>query len=479
MTIQELIQTSGVTFGTSGVRGLETQLTDNLCCAYTQAFLSILKDNHAIKRVALGIDLRPSSPRIASACAQAIRKYGCTVDYCGALPTPALAYYAKEEHIPAIMVTGSHIPFDRNGIKFYRPDGEISKTDEQQITHSQQTFIPSGPAEALPDINRTATDNYIQRYLTFFSGTSLSGLRIGLYEHSSVARDVLRTILEKMGAEVISLARTDTFVPIDTEAVSTEDIARGHQWAQQKFDALISTDGDGDRPLIGDETGTWLRGDIVGILCASYLNIEQLVVPISCNTAIETCGKFTTVHRTRIGSPYVIEKMQALDPAQGAIAGFEANGGFLLYTPVNIDHRRLNPLPTRDAVLPALAVLAAAHNTDQRISGLISTLPKRYTASDRIKNFPDQQSQSIIATLTGDIDRIKQWLPEHIPINQDTTDGLRITMSNQEIIHLRPSGNAPELRCYSEAATPERATYLTAEMIDKILMDNHGLLKKT
>ena len=42
----------------------------------------------------------------------------------------------------------------------------------------------------------------------------------------------------------------------------------------------------------------------------------------------------------------------------------------------------------------------------------------------------------------------------------NTTDGLRITFDGGDIIHLRPSGNAPELRCYAESTTPERAATL-------------------
>ena len=50
----------------------------------------------------------------------------------------------------------------------------------------------------------------------------------------------------------------------------------------------------------------------------------------------------------------------------------------------------------------------------------------------------------------------------------DQTDGLRITFENDEVIHLRPSGNAPELRCYNEAASPERALLLNRECLSRL-----------
>lgn len=464
------MQSSGVAFGTSGTRGLVAQMTDEVCEAYVTAFLTVLSRSFDFNTVALGMDLRPSSPVIAAACAQAIRSAGFKVDFCGALPTPALALHAQQQQIPAIMVTGSHIPFDRNGIKFYRPDGEITKVDETAIIESQVNLINSVP-EALPPVSDEAINAYEQRYVDFFPAGMLAGLRLGVYEHSSVARDPLRRILEKLGAEVVSLGRTDVFVPIDTEAVSAEDIARGHAWSTEYgFDAIISTDGDGDRPLISDEHGNWLRGDIVGLICARYLGATKLAVPVSCNTAIEQCGAFDTVIRTRIGSPYVIEGMQQFDAKLYAVAGFEANGGFLAGAGLTRDGKILTPLPTRDAVLPALAVLAAARKADVAISGLVSTLPNRYTASDRLQNFPVATSKRLIAAWGDDPALFRAFLGDEYgtPVKQDTTDGLRFTLENQDVIHLRPSGNAPELRCYCEASTPDVAEKMTQAVLARI-----------
>ncbi len=238
--IQELMQASGVTFGTSGTRGLVEHMTDELCGAYVTAFLAVMARTFRFDRVALAIDFRPSSPSIASACAKAIRAAGLRVDYCGALPTPALALHAQHEQIPAVMITGSHIPFDRNGIKFYRPDGEITKADELAIVASEVCITNDCNSDPLQMINKQALTAYKQRYIDFFPSRILSGLFLGLYEHSSVARDPLRQILESLGAKVVSLGRTDVFVPIDTEAVSAEDSERGREWsAQYGFDASM------------------------------------------------------------------------------------------------------------------------------------------------------------------------------------------------------------------------------------------------
>lgn len=470
--LQELMQQSGVTFGTSGARGLVAQMTNEVCDVYTTAFLEVVGRSFRFERVALGMDLRPSSLGIAAACAKAIRSAGLSVDFCGALPTPALALHAQREQIPAIMVTGSHIPFDRNGIKFYRPDGEISKADEAAMVELHVELARRGSvSEALPAVNDRAINAYEQRYIDFFPVGMLVGLRLGLYEHSSVASDPLRRILEKLGAQVVSLGRTDVFVPIDTEAVSAEDICRGHEWsAKYGFDAIISTDGDGDRPLISDEQGNWLRGDIVGLLCARYLGVQRLAVPVSCNTAIEQCAAFETVTRTKIGSPYVIAGMQRFGSNANLVAGFEANGGFLLGTRIDREGQVLEALPTRDAVLPALAVMAAARVAGVAISGLLSALPNRYTSSDRLQNFPIETSKRLIDVWGSDPALFSTFLGDEygLPVKHDLTDGLRVTFDNQDIIHLRPSGNAPELRCYCEASKPEKAEMMTKAVLARV-----------
>ncbi|WP_263773123.1 phosphomannomutase, partial [Propionivibrio soli] len=423
-------------------------------------------------RIALGIDLRPSSPRLAAACAAAIRHAGLDVDFGGALPTPALAYYAQESGCPAIMVTGSHIPFDRNGIKFYRREGEITKDDEAAITRAVVTVPEADLTVPLPPINAAATERYLARYLDFFPKGCLAGMRLGFYEHSSVARDLLRQLLERLGAEVVSLGRVDEFVPIDTEAVSDADIEQARQWAAKyHFDAILSTDGDADRPLLGDEHGRWLRGDIVGLLCAQALGATAVASTVSGNTALERCGAFPRIVRTRIGSPYVIAAIEGLiAEGVGPVVGFEPNGGFLVGTPIERHGKVLAPLLTRDAALPILTLLAEARARRQPLSELLRPLPARFTASDRLPDFPTEISRALVQQLASS-DAVRRDLLGGLGapvVKTDETDGLRLFLENGDIVHFRPSGNAPELRCYAESGSSEKATALVRDGLRRL-----------
>ena len=458
---------SGVIFGTSGARGLVEDFTADVCAAFTHSFVSAMKREFTFNQVALAIDNRPSSHAMAMACAKALIQQDIEPVFYGVIPTPALAFTAMQAHIPCVMITGSHIPFDRNGLKFYRPDGEISKADEQAIIQEQVEFQP---ITKLPDlaVNQLAAQAYLERYASLFSSDFLAGKKIGVYEHSSAGRDIYCQLFKELGAEVIALERSDLFVPIDTEAVSEDDQAKAKAWADEYgFDAIFSTDGDGDRPLIADEKGEWLRGDILGLLCANALKADALAIPVSCNTGVELCRYFNHVERTKIGSPYVIAEFEPLAKKYSTVVGFEANGGFLLGTNTKVNGKVITALPTRDAMLPALMLLSAAKN--QPISKLVKALPQRVTYSDRIKDFPTARSQEILAWATPQPQKLLEKLAidgdvDHI----DITDGLRITLAGGNVVHLRPSGNAPELRCYAESQSADVAKSLVNQSLSKI-----------
>ncbi len=480
LTVDALMQESGVQFGTSGARGLVTAMTDRVCYGYTQGFLSYLREigEYDSGPVALAGDLRPSSPRILAACAQAIRDMGGEPVFCGYVPTPALALYAFGRAIPCLMVTGSHIPDDRNGIKFYRPHGEVLKSDEagmkRQAVSLDTGFDGEGmllsPAP-LPDVT-DAERAYIARYVDAFGPDALAGRKIGVYQHSAVGRDIVLAIVAALGADAVPIGRATKFIPVDTEAIRPEDVVLARDWAAEYgFDAIISTDGDSDRPLLADETGEWLRGDVLGVLCARALGAGTVVTPVSSNTVLELSGAFAHCARTRIGSPFVIDAMNAaLAAGQDRVCGYEANGGFLLAS----DFGRISALPTRDAVLPVVAVVAAAKG--RKVSDLLGELPPRVTTSDRIQNFATERSEAIFATLLeGDtaaqiarLDALFGAIAGPVTL-LDLTDGIRMTCESGAVLHLRRSGNAPELRCYSEADDVETATAINAACLKVVL----------
>jgi phosphomannomutase len=475
-SVERFLKNREVRFGTSGIRGLASNLTDRLCYAFTCAFIHHLENLGELRRgdqVSVGGDLRPSTGRIIRAVLQAIGDCGMKFHYSGRLPSPALCYFGMKHGLPTIMITGSHIPSDRNGIKFTRRKGEITKADEAAIL-SQPLDIPSGLFDReenlktkakLPAADEQPVVEYLQRYLDFFPEGVFSGLRLGVYQHSSAGREIFPELLRRLGAEVVELGWAKNFIAVDTEALDQRTVEAARDWCRKrKLFALVTADGDADRPLVADENGNWLRGDTAGLLCAIQLGIKALAVPVSCSTAIEKTGFFQKVVRTRIGSPYVIEGMRRLSAP--SVGGFEANGGFLIQTPLSRNGRRLEALPTRDAAIVHLALLERAIEKHCLLSELARELPQRVTFSDHLKNFPQEMGRQFVEELTSFGSLNPKVIDENLVrlcgemVGMDSTDGVRLIFKRGDILHLRPSGNAPEFRCYSEAETEARARRL-------------------
>ncbi len=445
-------------FGTSGLRGLVSELTGDLVADYTRAFVAACDTGGALF---VGGDLRPSTPEIAAMVIRTALAEGLDVTDCGTLPTPALALKALEAGAAAIMITGSHIPADRNGLKFYTPAGEITKADETAILAALGRPAGAdapGQAGTDPVVERTgvtqAVADYIARYVDGLGAGALAGRRIGVYSHSAVGRGAMLAVLRGLGAEAIEFGHSAIFIPVDTEAVDPEVARQIAVWVRDNaLDALISTDGDSDRPLLADETGRIVPGDILGQIAARALGAETVVTPVSANSGVTQKG-FGRVIRTKIGSPFVIAAMEA---AGGRVVGYEPNGGFLLGFDAVLPGGVITALPTRDFMLPLAMVLTAAKGGT--VSALVAAEPPVVTLSDRLQEIAPERSGPFLARLVEDASARAEFLAGlgQQETATDLTDGLRITLKTGAIIHLRPSGNAPEFRLYTEAEDAGRA----------------------
>ena len=543
-------------FGTSGLRGLVKDITDleaYINVKGTLRYLLATGDIPANGTVVIAGDLRPSTDRIMRASAQAIGDLGFQVENAGKIPTPALFARALAIKSAGVMVTGSHIPFDRNGIKINKSGGEVLKSDEAGIivevekaraeeyrrTMQASLFDASGmlkhPAE-LPAVDRVAEDAYVSRYLNSFARGGLSGMRVLVYQHSAVGRDLLARILRELGADVVSVGRSETFIPIDTENITDDQLERLEEFATAAErsgglpQAIVSTDGDSDRPLVtavlpdgslpNGKRVRFLPGDLLGIVVAEYLRADAVAVPISANDAVERRLRERNVllEKTKIGSPYVIS---TLDELRGAgkfqrVAGWEANGGFLTGSAIRVGESTLAALPTRDAVLPILANLFAAKEHGISLSALWDRLPARFGRAGLIDNFPAAASQVILAGLiplgrvievefdqagrvldrsradsaplplepaaADDWRRRKAILENYFSPNMgfdsiarlNVLDGVRIYFHNSDVAHIRPSGNAPQLRIYANSDSQARAD----QIVGLAVREPDGILRQ-
>jgi phosphomannomutase len=536
-------------FGTSGLRGLVKDITDLESYINVKGALRYFLDTGDVRpggSVVLAGDLRPSTDRIMRASARAILDSGCSVENAGKIPTPALILRAIASKRPGVMVSGSHIPFDRNGIKLNKSTGEILKSDEPGILRevervrsdeygrsaSESAFTTSGMLKTtldLPSLDRSAEESYLRRYTASFAKSGLSGLRVLVYEHSAVGRDLLGRILRDLGAEVVPAGRAETFVPIDTENITPELLDRLEQLVasaerSETIDVIVSTDGDSDRPLVAAVSRRnpadpqrrrvrFLSGDLLGIVASEYLKANAVVVPISANDAIERrmAERGILLRKTKIGSPYVIAAIDELrrDKPDSNIVGWEANGGFLVGTDLGGAESPLHALPTRDSTLPILANLYAGQKDRIGLSALWDGLPARFGHAGLLDEFPVAASRAILAHLipeggstevlfdgpgviadssamgdpaAGRWRTIKATLARFFTpalgfddIHRiNVLDGVRMYFANGDVAHIRPSGNAPQLRIYANADSQARADAI----VESGLHEPDGILRQ-
>ncbi len=452
------------------------------------------------------------------------------------------------------MVSGSHIPFDRNGIKLNKSVGEVLKSDEAGIagevervradeyghTAASSAFDPSGMlkrAPELPAVDRTAEEDYVRRYVGAFARGGLSGQRVVVYQHSAVGRDILVRILRELGAEVIPAGRAETFVPIDTENITGDELDRMQAFALAAeadggpVHAIVSTDGDSDRPLVvgivpaseADARGRRVRfspGDRLGIVVAEYLRADAAVaVPVSANDAVERRmgERGVSLRCTKIGSPYVVAAIDAIarEGRHTRIVGWEANGGFLTGSDFALAGGTMPALPTRDSTLPILANLFAAAEQHVGLPALWDRLPARFGCAGLIDEVPVRVSQALVARLVPTAGTIEvefdgarvfdRSRPEGSPaalegaassdwqgvratvarfftpalgfddvVRINALDGVRMHFRNGDVAHIRPSGNAPQLRIYSNSDSQSRAD----RIVELGLSEPDGILRQ-
>jgi phosphomannomutase len=543
-------------FGTSGLRGLVKDITDIEAYINVKGAMRYLLETGDIaagSEVILAGDLRPSTDRLMKASLQAILDSGCWVENAGQIPTPALVSHAVSTGRAGVMVSGSHIPFDRNGIKINKSVGEVLKADEAGIlrevdrvrdeeysrTMNTSPFNPDGMLKQLPGLprlNGSAEQAYVRRYLASFPENGLSGWRVLVYQHSAVGRDLLARILRELGADVITAGRSDSFIPIDTENITAEQLndleqlILGAETKSQPIHAIVSTDGDSDRPMlvavlpeakIGRGAGRvrFLPGDLLGIVTAEYLRADAAAVPVSANDAVEQRlrERGVLLIKTKIGSPYVVAALDEIRQATECerVVGWEANGGFLIGTDTTLSAGTLTALPTRDSTLPILANLFAAAERKIGLADLWDLLPRRFGCAGLLDNFPSASSRTILANLAPPSDLVevefdaagvcdrsgnpgeprrlatsaaRDWQQSKAILNRFFTpeygftdvarinvlDGLRVYFRNGDVAHVRPSGNAPQLRIYANSDSQERA----GQIVELALREPDGILRQ-
>ncbi|MDD4899724.1 MAG: hypothetical protein PHG68_03925, partial [Candidatus Omnitrophica bacterium] len=541
-------------FGTDNMRGKAEDITDLEVYINVQGFLLYLERSGELVEgdtVALAGDLRDSTPRILEAVAFAVHNYSfqdgksadLQVDFQGRLASPALTFYAFSRKFPSIMVTGAQSPPQFNGLRLFKKQTGIlhkeraaiaaciSRVRSREYAFSQHPLFNSLGALQDVSISRQAlgqpgTDAriiFLERFQNLFPDQPLRGKKIVVYQHSSVARDLLPEMLLRLGAEVITECVSLGFEPLDTESISDEQyrtIESLHEKYTDAF-AIVAADIDAEAPLIVDERGNVQRGDMLGLIVSKFLNIDFAAVPVTATDAVDEVLRKRGVkhYKTPVGYPHIIEAIsQASAFGCGRQAGWEVDGAFILGNEVKLRGKMLKGHPARDSFLPLLVTLVGAADNNIAVSQLFTSLPQRFSYSGSVEGVPHLVSQNLLERLTPTAspnlvgitfnetrvyvhdsqDRVistrnnasfigmealdikatleacftaDDGFPQVLNIN--FLDGIRVNFINGDICHLRPSRNFSVLRVYAVAATQKRAEAI----VDACARGHNGILQ--
>lgn len=367
-------------FGTDGVRGTanlepvtaETALKLGRAAAHVFKNLEARSRGRGKHKIVIGKDTRLSGYMLENAISSGILSMGVDVLFIGPLPTPGVAYVTRSLRADAgIVITASHNPYTDNGIKFFRADGfKLDDAVEESIEH----LVFGGEIESIrPSAEHIGKavriDDALGRYIEFAKasfprGQTLEGLKIVLDCGHGAAYKASPCVLRELGAEVIVYGNHPDGKNINCDCGSMHPEMMCRKVVEHGAHLGIAHDGDADRVLLCDETGTLIDGDDIMAIAAldmiahGTLAEKTLITTVMSNAGLEAAIKQAggRMIRTAVGDKNVIDEMLR----HGYNFGGEQSGHLIFK-----DHGT-----TGDGLVAALQILRILKAKEQPLSAL-------------------------------------------------------------------------------------------------------------
>lgn len=345
-------------FGTDGIRGRVGQFPitpDFMLKLGWAAGMAFRKLGHC--RVLVGKDTRISGYMFESALEAGLSAAGADVLLLGPMPTPAIAYLTRTFHAEAgIVISASHNPHDDNGIKFFSGKGTKLPDDVElmieELLDQPMTVVESSKLGKVSRINDAAG-----RYIEFCkgsvpTGTSFDSLKLVVDCAHGATYKVAPSVFSELGAHVSVLHAQPDGLNINEDCGSTHIESLQAAVLEGHADLGIAFDGDGDRVLMVDHTGTVVEGDELLFLIARDLQDRGklqggVVGTLMSNLGLELALKELDIPfaRAKVGDRYVMAELLERDWLLGG-----ENSGHVVCG---------NYTTTGDAIIAALQVLMA------------------------------------------------------------------------------------------------------------------------
>jgi phosphomannomutase / phosphoglucomutase len=425
-------------FGTNGVRGVYgKELTHDLVIDLCYALGTYFGKGPLV----VGYDGRKSSPVLSRLVRSTLNSAGFDTADAGLVPTPCLQYAAKRlRYSGGIMITASHNPPSYNGIKPTLPDGvEIPRKDElkvEDIYYSKSFAKIDGAGSDFIDDN--IVSKYIDTVLALIDGNGIRqrNFTVVMDTGNGAQAVVAPLVAKKLGCKVIVVnGQIDGDFPargseptLDNLKVLSETVKSA------RADFGVAYDGDGDRSIFCDNSGTIYMGDKTGALLVKHLlshkhKGSEVVCPINTSMILSIVAEQagSKMIYTKVGSVEVSREMVK----RRSLLGLEENGGFM-YGPLN---------EVRDGAMATALVLEMLAESDKSFSEHIAQLPQTF-----------QYKSKFVCPSRDVVDRVIKTCIEHgSPREVETLDGAKIWIDEETWLMLRPSGTEPLIRMYAES----------------------------
>jgi len=444
-------------FGSSGVRGV---VNEDVTPGYVTELAIAAGAELGGERIALARDTRRTGRMLADAAASGLASVGLDVDRLGPLPTPGLQFYCEREGVAGVMITASHNPPQYNGMKLIGADGmeltrdRLDRIEERLATGdgNDVTWETVGVASDVEGVPR----EYVESVTAAVDHERIADadLTVVIDPGHGAACGTSPDFFRALGCRVhtVNAQPHGHFPGRNPEPVAGNlDDLCAHVQATDA-DVGIAHDGDADRAMVVDETGSLVDGNAMlaalvdaaveaGDTVVSAANASQRLVDVVERADAE-------LRLTPIGSTNIISRVRALE-ADGKtvpVAG-EGNGGVMFP-----DYRI-----ARDGAYTGAKFLELL--TDATASEVVAPYDDYHNVRRSARYRTD-------AERTAMLDAIERTATEAVA-DLDTTDGFRLNYGDGWVL-ARPSGTEPVIRIYAEARSQDRAAALAATFTDPV-----------
>ena len=420
-------------FGTDGVRGVAyTELTAEFATDLGRAAARVLARADNVSQVVIGGDTREPTPMLDAALCAGFVAEGIDVVRLGVAPTPMIAFEAHRLGALGAVVSASHNPFADNGIKLFAAGGVKLRDDVEREIEAELRSLAS-PAARSGAVELAADHNpYADHVLSILEGRSLAGLKVVLDAANGAAYQVAPEVLRASGAQVVVIAAEPNGQNINDRCGATVPEAVAAAVREHGADVGVALDGDADRLIAVDHTGTVVDGDHIIAITATdlrargKLNNDTVVVTVMTNLGFRLAMREAGIEvmETAVGDRYVLE---ALAAGRYSLGGEQS--GHVIFA----DHAT-----TGDGILTAVALLDVVVRGGRPLADI---------ARDAMTSLPQVL---VNVRVGGRVPDVAERLADEIAAaNELLGDSGRILV--------RASGTEPLIRVMVEARTAEQA----------------------